>query len=343
LKKISEEDLLHIYDHTHDLWAKLQGKSILITGATGFFGKWLLESFVYINEKLSLNATVFALSRNPEFFLQKNPFYSNKPSVKFIKGDVTNFDYPQGEFNYIIHAATDADAKLNEENPLLMMDTITLGTRRLLDFARQQPLEGFLLTSSGAVYGKQPADVAYVKETDSFTIDISDAASAYAEGKRVAELYCAAYHKQFNVPVKIARCFAFVGPYLPLDKHFAIGNFIQNGINKEGIIIKGDGRAYRSYMYAADLTIWLWKILFTSNVNIAYNVGSSCAVNIKETAEAVAAEFDNKIDITVLGKANNLLAHRYVPDVTKAQNELNLYCKIDLKEAINRTIKFHTN
>lgn len=341
MKRISEEDLQHIHNHTQDIWDEVRNKSIFITGATGFFGKWLLESFLYVNKKLSLNARVCALSRNPEAFLKLNPFYKNEPSVSFIKGDIQDFDFPSGIFQFIIHAATDADAKLNDENPLLMLDTITAGTRRILDFAKTQPLKSFLLTSSGAVYGKQPADIVHIKEDEGFFIDINNPASAYAEGKRIAELYCSIYHKQYNLPVKIARCFAFVGPYLPLDKHFAIGNFILNGLNKEDIIIKGDGSPYRSYLYAADLTIWLWTILFSGKVNISYNVGSDKSINILRTAEAVARNFNNQINIKIMGKYEALPLQQYVPNVDKTHSELNLDIWVKLDEAIKKTSEFY--
>lgn len=339
MKRIAEEDLLYIHHRTENLWAPVKNKKILLTGSTGFFGKWLLECFSYINQKLSLNAEIYALSRNPDSFLQQYPFYADMPGIHFLQGDIIDFSYPDEGFHYIIHAATDADAKLNSENPLLMMDTITTGTRRILDFARKQPVESFLLTSSGAVYGKQPADVEQVHEEESYPVDINNPASAYAEGKRIAELYCSTYYHQFDLPVKIARCFAYVGPYLPLDKHFAIGNFILNGLQQQDIIIKGDGTPYRSYQYAADLAIWLWTILLTGQNNVPYNVGSDESVSIKETAEAVASQFDG-IQVQVLGVPSGMPVQRYVPAVSRA-TELGLKDNISLADAIKRTIQFY--
>ena len=147
--------------------------------------------------------------------------------------------FPPGEFTYLIHAATEASASLNNEEPLVMLDSITAGTRRVLDFAAQQPLKAFLFTSSGAVYGKQPPEMTHIPETYTGAPDPLDPKNAYAEGKRYAELLCSIYSRQYHVPVKIARCFAFVGPYLPLDIHFAIGNFIRDGLNGGPIVVKG--------------------------------------------------------------------------------------------------------
>jgi len=341
VKRISEEDLLHIYNNTQSLWNALRNKSIFITGGTGFFGKWLLESFLYINNKLSLNASITVLSRNPEAFLNQYPFYNDESCVNFIKGEVLSFEFPATSFPYIIHAATEADAALNQAQPLLMLDTITEGTRRILEFARQQTIESFLFTSSGAVYGKQPSCITHIKEDDSYKVDINNPISAYAEGKRLAELYCSIYFSHYNLPVKIARCFAFVGPYLPLDKHFAIGNFILNALEKEDIVIKGDGTPYRSFLYAADLAIWLWTILIRGENNSPYNVGSDEDYNLKTIADIVAA-MDPGIKVNVLTKhSKSKPAERYVPDIRFAQNSLGLKVNVPLSESIRKTKNFY--
>lgn len=343
MKRISESDLRHILDKTKDIWEPVRNKSIFLTGGTGFFGKWLLESFIYVNEQLQLAATITVLTRNPEKFLTDFPFYKDNTSVKFIKGDILNFDFPLEDFNYIIHAATEADAALNSSQPLLMLDTITVGTRRMLDFARQKSVESFLFTSSGAIYGKQPETVTHVKETESFPVDINNPNSAYAEGKRLAELYCSIYYSHYKLPIKVARCFAFVGPYLPLDKHFAIGNFIMNALNKEDIVIKGDGTPYRSYLYAADLTIWLWKILLQGENNTPYNVGSDEDYDLKTVASTVA-KLTPYIDVKVLtAPSRSKPVERYVPDISSIKNKLGVDVSFNLVDSIKKTKAFHTS
>jgi dTDP-glucose 4,6-dehydratase len=345
MKRIAKEDLEHILKYTELLWEKIRGKSIFITGGTGFFGKWLLESFIYCNKRLQLNSTITVLSRDPEKFLKEFPFYGDHLEVSFLKGDVLDFEFPVGKYHFVIHAATEADAKLNTENPLLMLDTITKGTRRVLDFAVGQKVESFLLTSSGAVYGKQPSNVNHIKETDSFFIDINDSNSAYAEGKRLSELYSAIYSKQFGLQVKIARCFAFVGPYLPLDKHYAIGNFIMNGLNNENIVIKGVGTTCRSYLYVSDLIIWLWTILIFGKSNQPYNVGSDIEISIVALAQKIISLHNTKLKI--ISEKNKAFSNdnqeRYIPSIQLVNNELNLKMYIDVDKAINNTLKFYSN
>ncbi|MDB6024805.1 MAG: epimerase, partial [Verrucomicrobiales bacterium] len=247
------DDLDLVLTHTKGLWEELRGQKIFITGGTGFFGVWLLESFVWANEHLNLKAEALVLTRDIEKFAQKSPQLAKKSCLRFIAGDIRDFAFPSEQFAFVIHAATDASAKLNDENPLLMLATVVEGTRRALDFAVHCGAKKFLLASSGAVYGSQPQDLVHVPEEFSGGPNQSDPRSAYGEGKRMAELLCAIYAKQIGIEAKIARCFAFVGPHLPLDSHFAIGNFIRDAMSGGPILIKGDGTPERSYLYAADL------------------------------------------------------------------------------------------
>ena len=343
MKRLPVEDLEHIYQNTQDIWESFRGKSIFVTGGTGFFGKWLLESFIYVNEKLALNAKITTLARNPEAFLIEYPFYKEYTNtVQFVKGNILNYDFNLEEkFQFIIHAATAASESLNKSNPLLMMDTITLGTRNVLDFALTQPIEGFLFVSSGAVYGKQPFDLSSIQETDSFKIDINNSNAAYSEGKRIAELYCSTYFEKYNIPVKIARCFAFVGPYLPLNTHFAIGNFISNVIKKEDIVIMGDGSTTRSYMYASDLSIAIWKILLIGNNNRPYNVGVDKAYSLKEIALMLKKKYGNEVQI--LNMSKDLPKNIYVPNIDTLINELKIKHFVQIEEAIQKTINFAKN
>lgn len=336
------EDLEHIFTHTRDLWEELRNKHIFITGGTGFFGCWLLESFAYINEKLRLNSEALILTRNYESFKKKAPHLAKNPTIKFYTGDVRDFKFPEGHFPFIIHAATEASAKLNEENPLEMFNIIVKGTEHILEFAKSCGVEKFLLTSSGAVYGKQPPNLTHVPEDYNGAPEPTNPNSAYGEGKRAAELLCTLYAKKYNFEAKIARCFAFVGPYLPLDIHYAIGNFIRDGINGGPIKVNGDGTPYRSYLYAADLAIWLWTILFKGKSCQPYNVGSDKAISIAELANTVAQSFSPPKEVYIAKKPiAGKTPDRYVPNVEKIAKELNLYQNIYLGEAILKTISWH--
>jgi nucleoside-diphosphate-sugar epimerase len=334
-------DLNHILDHTRDLWDELRGQRIFITGGTGFFGCWLLESFIWANEKLNLKARAIVLTRSPGAFRVKAPHLAGSEAVALLQGDIRTFDFPKESFSHIIHAATESSTKLNDESPLLMLDTIIDGTRRTLDFAKACGARKFLLTSSGAVYGKQPPNMTHISEDYLGAPDPMDPKSAYGQGKRIAEHLCALYANT-SLEIKIARCFAFVGPYLPLDIHFAIGNFIRDALNGGPIIVKGDGTPYRSYLYAADLAIWLWTILFKGRSCHPYNVGSAEAVTIAELAHTVARTFTPPLVVQIC-KASmpGQSIERYVPYNQRVKARLSLEQTIPLAEAIRRSIDWH--
>jgi nucleoside-diphosphate-sugar epimerase len=338
------EDLEQVLAETRDLWEELRGQRLFITGGTGFFGTWLLETFAWANDKLGLNATAVVLTRNLDTFRKKAPHLASHRAIQFHVGDVRSFEFPTGSFSHIIHAAAESSTKMNEENPLLMFDTIIQGTRHTLEFARQCGAKKFLLTSSGAVYGKQSPDLTYMPEDYVGAPDTMNPHSAYGEGKRAAELLCTFYARQLGIETKIARCFAFVGPYLPLDAHFAIGNFIRDGMQGGPIQVKGDGTPYRSYLYTADLAIWLWTILFRAEMCRPYNVGSKSELTIKSLATIVARTFQPELEVRIaeqpiLGKP----AERYVPSVCRAARELNLTENVNLDEAIKKTIAWHSS
>jgi nucleoside-diphosphate-sugar epimerase len=333
-------DLDHVLDHTRVLWDELRGERIFITGGTGFFGCWLLESFIWANDRLDLGAKAFVLTRRPEAFKAKAPHLALHPSISMFEGEVRDFDFPTGTFSHVIHAATEASDRLNTENPLLMLDTIVEGTRHTLDFSSGCDAKKFLLTSSGAVYGKQPVDMTHIPEEYFGAPDLLDPKSAYGEGKRMAEQLCTLY-SSLLFETKIARCFAFVGPYLPLDIHFAIGNFIRDALIGGPIVVQGDGTPQRSYLYAADLAIWLWTILFKGQSCRPYNVGSDESLSITKVASRVSELFQPKIKVEIRGTPNQQKpVERYVPDIQRAKQELGLKAEINLSQAIQKTIQF---
>jgi nucleoside-diphosphate-sugar epimerase len=330
-------DLDGILARTEPLWQELRGQRILITGATGFFGCWLLESFAWANRRLHLNAQAVGLSRHPGVLSERVPHLAQDPAITLHAADVRNGDFPQGTFSHVIHAATEASARLNQEAPLVMFDTIVEGTRRALQFSIASSVNKFLLVSSGAVYGNQPPQLMHLSESFAGGPDPLNAASAYAEGKRAAEMLCSLTTRPRFVTTS-ARCFAFVGPYMKLDEHFAIGNFISDRLRNRPIQIRGDGSAVRSYLYASELMIWLWTILFKGQSGRAYNVGSEESLSIAALAREVARALPPKMDVSVAATPTpEATAHRYVPCTARAREELGLRAEVPLSEAIRRT------
>jgi len=335
-------DLDHVLSETRSLWEEMRSKRILITGGTGFFGCWLLESFTHINRRLSLNAHATVLTRDPAAFAKKCPHLAADPALAFHAGDVRNFSFPDGNFEFLIHAATEASAKQAAENPLEMLTTIVDGTERILDFATTHGTRKLLLTSSGAVYGKQPANLTHIPEDYLGGPNPLDPASVYAEGKRISEQMCALQSTQGSIEIKIARCFAFVGPCLPLNAHFAIGNFIGDVLAGRPITINGDGTPRRSYLYASDLAIWLWTMLFRAQGLMPINVGSAEDLSILELAQVVVQSLNASVEVHVAKSPDpGVPVARYVPSVSRAKALLGLDQTVSLQEAIRKTARWH--
>jgi dTDP-glucose 4,6-dehydratase len=334
-------DLDHVLDHTHDLWDELRGQQIFITGGTGFFGCWLLESFIWANERLNLKAHATVLTRSPEAFQAKAPHLAGNEAVTLVKGDVRTIDFPSDTFSHIIHAATETNPFNTPLPSNLLFHANLQATVRMLELSQQCGAKKFLFTSSGAVYGKQPSEVTHLRENYRGAPLTTDGFSAYGESKRASEFLCVATAQTSSFEAKIARCFAFVGPYLPLSANFAIGNFIRDALKGNVIHILGDGTPYRSYLYAADLSIWLWTILFRGENGEAYNVGSDSELNIAQLAEMVNSIVNPKCQIIVAHKPDiSHLPDRYVPSIDRARQELSLDIWIKLNMAIRRTAEW---
>jgi nucleoside-diphosphate-sugar epimerase len=340
LPGISLEDLdLIITKMPPEVWVALRNQRLFITGGTGFVGCWLLESLIWANEKLDLNLQLSVLSRDPAAFIAKAPHLATHKIVTLIQGDVTTLEQIQGTFNSVIHAAT--DVVKSSENPVLAYEKIVQGTKATLALAERTGATRYLLTSSGAVYGRQPTTLTHIPENYAGAPDSLELNNAYGQGKRISEWLAHNIGQKNNLQIKVARCFALLGPYLPLDAHFAAGNFIRDGLDNKTIAVNGDGTSSRSYLYAADMTIWLLTILINGRPHQNYNLGSEHAVSIKTLAETVSDIIygEQRVSIaqpTVVGAA----IQQYVPDTNKAQRELLLAEYTDLASAIQNTISW---
>ena len=343
-------DLDHVLARTDDrVWQALRGQRIFITGGTGFFGRWLLESFAWANRALDLRASVVVLSRDPAANLQRAPHLGPEAGISWVRGDVRSITLADvqsqlGEsstpsFPFLIHAATESASTQARDAPLEMFDTCVQGTRNMLELAVAGRGRRFLFTSSGAVYGPQPPGITHIPEDYRGGPDPLAVSSAYSEGKRAAEHLCTQWHHRHpELEPVIARCFAFSGPHLPLDAHFAVGNFVRDALRGGPIRVGGDGTPFRSYLYAADLAIWIWTMLVRAPISQAMNVGSNDAMSIAEIAAGVARAggANLTVGIATAPPKQGQSPHRYVPDTSFARRELGLDSWIGFEQQIQR-------
>jgi nucleoside-diphosphate-sugar epimerase len=338
-----DEDIRYALDSTEPLWAELRNGRILLTGGTGFLGCWLLESFLWANREFGLKAEVVVLTRNCAAFRSKAPHLAGDATVRLHQGDARNFSLPDGEITHVIHAAGETSvASLAEATGLL--ERSFDGMRNILNQAHRHRVKKMLFASSGAVYGPRETGRQPIAEEDTNIPIQLGPKGVYAESKRLAEILGAVFAEQHGFEFKIARGFAFLGPYLPLTSHFAAANFIADALAGASIKVQGNGTGIRSYLYAADMAAWLWTILLRGESGRPYNVGSDKPIRIAELARTIANACTPVPEVQVLGlDSPGIAADYYVPDVSRARNELGLKESRSLHEAIERTLAWHQN
>ena len=287
-----------------DLWPALTNGRIFLTGASGFFGCWLLETLLFASDHFDLKTEIVALTRDPQRFTARAPHLAGHPAVTLWQGDMQDFTVPPGSFSHIVHGA----AEVNSDRGLLQ------GGQRVLSIQAER----FLLVSSGAVYG----------QADGFISEDQTPAPTTPYGQAKLQLKEACRGRAV-----IARCFAFLGPYLSLTSGLAAADFFKDALADHPLRLQSNGQTRRSYLYAGDLAIWLWTLLLRGQVRRCYNVGSDRVTTVLELARQIAGP----LPVEVLGDS---AGSDYLPNVTRAGLELGLKQTVSLQAAIARTLNW---
>jgi dTDP-glucose 4,6-dehydratase len=315
-----------------ELFGRLERKHLLLTGGTGFFGKWLLTLLSILREE-GADIQVTVVSRDPARFLDANPFYRGADWLHWVMADVRHVSLASQHFDLLLHGATDTSAAAHHDR-LNIYDSILRGTRNMLENAVLAGIERVLLIGSGAQYGALDAHVGPVAESYRLACASEQVDSAYGEAKRAAETLAALYADHHGFELVHARCFAFSGPGLPLNEHFAIGNFVRDALYADAIVLNSSGTAVRSYLHGADLAAWLLTLLVRGESGQAYNVGSDHAISIADLALRVIARVAPGKPLHILGKNDDGVRSFYVPDISKARS-LGLDAWTDLDASID--------
>lgn len=344
-------DLNHVLTHTRDLWSRLRGETVFITGGTGTVGRWLLESFTHINHALQLQARAVVLTRSPEQFAACAPHLAADPAVQLIRGGVRNFDpddlagataeCASGRIPFVIHAATATGPPYTTGMPFRVLDTLYSGTRRVLEWAVTQSAARVLLLSSIAVYDAPRNQALPISEEFAGAPACDSAENALAEGQRVMELLGAIFREQYGLDCKTARCFTCLGPGMALRGHHPVGGFIYDALSGSAVHVPGDGTTMGSYLYLADLAIWLWTILLRDSASTVFNVGSDEAFSLRTVAERVAALGPHRVPLFLTGRsAPPAVYHDSVPDIARARRELGLEVWTRFESAVRKTFEY---
>jgi len=317
----------------------LKNQKVYVAGGTGFMGSWIAEFISFLNDNYQFNASLIIVSRNTESFREEKKHLAHRKDIQFINKDVRNLNEIPSDCSYIIHAAASPDNRAHMSNPIETISTITKGTDNLIDSAFRLPnLKKFLYLSSGQVYGKCVSENEFISESDFGPLDCNKITSIYPEAKRLAEATCCAYSSQYKLPNVIARPFSFIGPYQSLSKPWAINNFINDALNNKTIRIIGNGEPVRSFMYPADLVVWILKILVSGKLNTAYNIGSPMGISLKDAAKKIVQIAQTNVNIDI--RFNNNDSNHFVPDITLCEKELGLKLNYDIDKTFRRSIEW---
>lgn len=281
MNRVFEEDLEAIIGEDIS-WEKLQGKTVLITGASGMIGTYMLQILTMLNDKRGYGIRVLAMLRNAAKLPEE---VREREDVEIIVHDVTEKLKIEGNVDYIIHAASPASPLIMQNKPVETIAANTIGTFNTLSLAKEKNAEGYMFISSREIYG-QPAEGQefFYEDTYGF-VDQLNPRSCYSEGKKAAETMCVCYHEEYGLNTKIARLAHTYGPGMSIYDGRVQADFLKNVFHNEDIVLKSEGAAVRTYTYIADAVAGLYRILLDSE-DIVYNIGNEDGkVSIRELAE----------------------------------------------------------
>jgi len=293
MRSVVTEDIKWLVEKYSVPWDRLRGKTVLITGASGFLAAYMVETLMYLNEVYGFGITVIALVRNLGRYEVRFRDFIGRPELICIEQDIRDPVVPDRHVDFIIHAASQASPKYYSTDPVGTLSANIFGLAHLLDLARQTKVEGLLYFSSGEVYGETTH--VPTSEANYGYLDPLSVRSCYAESKRMGENMCVSWHHQFGVPARIVRPFHTYGPGMRLDDGRVYADFVADIVHGRDIILKSDGQAQRAFCYLADATAGFWMVLLGGEDAMAYNIGNPDGVmSIRELAQTVAGLYPEK-------------------------------------------------
>jgi nucleoside-diphosphate-sugar epimerase len=320
-----------------DVFRALEGKTLFISGATGLIGSSIIKA-IAIN---SPSARIVAFTRDQN--KGKKIFHGYEKNILFVTGDIREPVVFDGQIDYIIHAASETSSKSFVERPVDVIEIALVGTKNILEFARQKCVKGFVYLSSMEVYGAPHSDEK-ISESHGTDLDTMSARTSYPESKRLCESLCTAYASQFEVPAKVVRLTQTFGPGVQYNDGRVFAEFSRCVIENRDIVLHTKGETKRNYLYTLDAVSAILTVLTKGKPSEAYNAANEATYcSIYEMAQLVAQKIAlgkiqvkiEETDITTFGYAQTL--HMNL-DTTKLKG-LGWQAKTDLGTMFTKTIK----
>ena len=272
-------------------WEKLRGRTILLTGASGMLGSYIMTALVELNRRSGYGMELYGLMRHPD---KLDPGIRNE--IHVLQQSVTDPIITDVAFDYILHTASPASPLIMRKDPVGTMAANTLGAWNTLKLARESQARGYLFVSSREIYGQPlPGQKEFTEDTYGF-VDPLSPRSCYPEGKKAAETMCACYRAQYGLVTKIARLAHTFGPGMTINDGRVQADFLRDIVNNRDVVMKSQGLPVRTYTYAADAVAAIFRILLGSpDEEMVYNISSKDAtVRIRDLAQAMVDAFPER-------------------------------------------------
>ena len=327
-------------------WQRLKNKSLLLTGASGLIGTFLVDVLMKKNEEDWLGIHIYAAGRNEAAARKRFADYWDSPLFSFLQMDVNKPIDINTHFDYILHAASNTHPVQYAVDPVNSLMTNLLGTYNLLEHGRKTKTERFIFLSSVEIYGQA------LKETDVFDesycgyIDCNTVRAGYPEGKRAGEALCQAYIAKYNMDIVIPRLSRVYGPTMKLDDSKAMSQFIMNGVRGEDIVLKSKGLQKYSYCYVADVVMGILYVWLKGRTGEAYNVADvETNMLLKDITQYIAELSHHKVVFQLPDDAENKGFSKVTVGVLDSRKLQQLGWKPfdDLKSGIMKTISIIKN
>ena len=340
---IVQEDINVIAESISQIADKLSGKTLLITGGAGFLGNYFLATFDFLNKHVLKQPCRIISVDN--FITGMKYQIEESENFKPIKHDIIKPLKIDEKIDYIIHAAGIGSPKFYRIYKIETIDVGVLGTKNMLELARENNVKSFMFFSSSEIYGDPDSRFVPTPETYYGNVSCTGPRSNYDESKRLGETLCIAYHEIHNVPVKMVRPFNVYGPGMREDDYRVLPNFVSNAFKGNPLPVYGEGNQTRTFCYITDAMTGFFKVLLSDFNKESFNVGNDKEeITMLELANIIAEIFDNKIKVQKSIGLNDAYGKsdpkRRCPDLTKISTMLNYHSKVELKTGLKRFIQW---
>lgn len=340
MNKVLEQDLELIIQQDIK-WERLRGKTVLVTGASGMIGSYMLNVFARLNDKNDYNIHMVAMLRNPNKLSKE---LRERKDVDICQNDVTQQIEIPRDIHYVIHAASPASPLIMQNQPVETIAANTIGTFNTLTLAKKKKAEGYLFISSREIYGQPEESQEFFYENTYGFVDQLNPRSCYSEGKKAAETMCVCFKEEYGLNVKIARLAHTYGPGMSMYDGRVQADFLNNVYHNENIVLKSEGTAIRTYTYIADAIAGLLRVLLNSD-EMVYNVGDENGkVSIRQLAEIMVGIYPEKglklvFDIPNEGTKGTAPYTLGIVNSEKLRS-IGWRPQITIKEGFKRTLKY---